>query len=97
MLGCGNSKLSEEVRSYPLHCVVAVLRMSYTDNARQMYDDGYHSIVNTDVSLSIPLIRLDSSFRVIVLWYIDRQNETQALSIETRHGVYGRFHLYSLR
>jgi len=43
MLGCGNSKLSEEVRRLLLG------RLLHLQTACQMYDDGYKNIVNTDV------------------------------------------------
>jgi len=45
MLGCGNSRLSEEARCPCHHQISATYHHPYM----QMYDDGYKSITNVDV------------------------------------------------
>lgn len=51
MLGCGNSKLSEDVRRAILSSPLSGL------TGLQMYEDGYKQIVNVDVRkrLRVPL------------------------------------------
>ena len=63
MLGCGNSRLSEEV-SYPCHHQISTSRYH---THMQMYDDGYKSITNVDVRHlhCTPLPRLTVSCSVL--------------------------------
>jgi len=51
MLGCGNSRLSEDVSHFFEPAIISLKIYSLT--LIQMWKDGYHNIVNIDVRISI--------------------------------------------
>lgn len=94
MLGCGNSRLSEEVAI--IHDFITGTHGNvWRNDVFQMYDDGYENIVNIDARISITLEREWKADEHSVLWRCHQANVGKEPRTQ-QYDVWGYYHLFTL-